>query len=470
MLKIKGVSELDVKLGYPKESVGSLLFKKPEPLIRFDAGEGDLGTLVNEFLQSKGFQEGTVEWQNALKRTMDRAGEWRKWEKKYKYWDDRGWVETTYNAKGNAVPNEVVPQLTAGKYEGFRLVKTGEEQFIVEMLDAKTGRFGPITGDIDPIAFTHLDGSPLTVNEHAALLEEMANNELLAGQHGESATYVDGGVDFIASQFKPNEPGLQIAPGGLAPRVVRFDKARSDWHSSFDYHLWWDGGYVYSGSYVPRGARPLPAVVVPLAEGVAKPKPMPLPASVDGAPNVGRLTITFSTVSDAVNGYIDVKGKIVNLAADGKTTTVSPLHDEAFTDNGAAPREVIVKPVTGLTKPVKVGQTELPIPEGDPWLASAGTDLHVGDTVIVGVGTDHPEAHQIIAFGSIILDSGLRYDHEAGELILLTRAAAGSSPSAAGDIASTGTDATGTLVGGTLLLLLGAGLLRGIRRRSRSVP
>lgn len=469
-LKIKTVSALDVELlGYRESDVGSLVFRKPDVLKRFDAGGGDLGALINDLAVSKGYEPGTVDWQNAVKRIADRCSEWRKWEKYYKRWDAQGWIDVSMNYKGNAIADPIrkgpsslgVAPLESGKFQGFRLRPIGDDNFVVEMLNNKVGRWVPVTGDIDPLAFTHLDGTPLTAAEHAALLDAMAKNPLLQTQHGESATFTGGGLKFIKSQFKPNEPALQIAPGGHAPRAVRLNggdvapdgsllPGKSVWNSPFDYNLSWDGGFVYSGSYVPRAAIPQPPIVIPSAVVPASLRPRPLPKAVTGEPNVGRCVVNFdSTAVDAYNAVVDIYGKIVNLGSDGRSTQPSPLQSQCFSEG--PPVQVKVKPVTALSADAEVGATELPIPEGDPWLASAGDGLRVGDVVTIGAGTPNAETHEIIAFGSIIIAGGLRFDHPAGDLIVVSKGAPAPSTSPTVTSSSVGaTSSTPTAPAGVL--------------------
>lgn len=450
-LKIKTVSEYDVKLlGYRESDIGSLVFRKPEPLRAFDAGQGDLGRLVNDFVTSHGFEPGTTEWTNAVNRTMLRAREWRKWEKYYERWDAQGWIDVSMNYEGNAITDPVkagrsslgVAPLESGKFVGFRMRPIGTDDYVLEMMNNKVGRWVPVTGDIDPIAFTHLDGSPLTMEEHAALLDKMAKNPLLQSQHGESATFVEGGVGFIESQFKPNEPGLQIAPGGHLPRVVRLDTdpGRSVWNSPLDYHLRWKGGFVYSGSYIPKGAIPAPSLVAPPVTQPLPMRPRAVPRATTAEPNVGRCRITYGTAPEAVNAIMDVRGKLVTLGSDGKTTQDSTLQTECFTPGPPIDRQV--RPVTGLTEDSPVGATEIEIPEGDPWLASAGDGLQVGDVVTIGAGTPDAETHTIVRFGSIIIDAPLEHAHAAGELIVVTaRRSASETPSTAPPPTSTATTA-----------------------------
>jgi len=432
-LKIKSVSELDEVLGYPAESTGSLVFAKPEPLKVFDAGTKDLGEAINDFVLSKGFTPGTVEWQNAVKRMADRSVEWRRYEMTYKRWDAQGWIDVSLNYEGNAIGDSVrkgrsgigVAPLSSGKYKQFRLRKVGDEQYIVEMFNDKVGRFVPVTGDIDPIAFTHLDGSTLTAAEHADLLDDMAKSALLQAQHGESATYTKGGLDFVESQFKPGEPGVQIAPGDSAARVVRFNKGDSRWASAEDYHLKWEGGFEYSGSYVPRTAVPRPPVVVPAVAPAPPARVSAIPRAVGAEPNVGRCRISYGRAVKNISAVVDMSGKLRVLADDGTPSADTSLHDECFSPG--PPVEKVIKPVTGLIDDSTVGATELPVPD-DPFLATAGNGLELGDEVTVGAGTANAETHTITGFGSIIIDGGLQQDWPAGTIIVVTKAASTDPP------------------------------------------
>jgi PKD repeat protein len=437
-IKIKSVSELDTKLGYRASDLGSLVFRKPEPLRRFQAGEGDFGALLDEFVTSKGFEAGTSEWTGAVNRVMARVKEWQKWEKTYKKWSDQGWLDVSFNYKGNGVYDPIrtqpsklgVAPLESGKFVGFRLRSIGEEDFVIEMFNAKKGKWAPVTGDIDPIAFTHLDGSPLTMAEHADLLDDLRNNPLLQSQHPESTTFVSAaevgggdGRDFIISQFKPNEPGLQIAPGGHLPRVVRINKDKSRWVNERDYHIHFDGGFVYSGTYLNRSSQPLPTFAVPPAELPPAAKARPIPKAVSAEPNVGRCLVSYSTDAAAVPLIIDGDGRIVEVLEDGGTR-VSPLDEQCFAEGEVL--AVSAMPVTGVAEAAQAGDTEVEIPgdEAEQYLASqAGGELQVGQEVTIGAGTDHADTYTVTGFGSIVLDRPLERPYEAGDLIVVTAAA-----------------------------------------------
>jgi hypothetical protein len=433
-IKIKTVSDLDVRMGYSENTIGSLVFKKPEPLIRWEADghPGAFEETVHEFLLEKGFTPETAEWKAAAKRVAERTDEWLKYEQEYKSWSKRGWVDVSLNYDGNAIDDSIRRQVTNpggeiknvnSKVFGFRLRQVGDEQYVVEMLNGKLGRFVPVTGDIDPIAFTHLDGSPLTMAEHASLLDDMANNPLLRTQHGESATFKKGGVDFVLGQFKPGEPGLQIAPGFLAPRAVHLDPTRSRWVSPLDYNLHWKGGFTYAGKYVrgPTAAPPEPSFLgyetakpVPAQPGA--PRAVPVAGPV-GTANIGRCRMTYSNAPEAIPAFIGADGTIVLATADGGTST-STLAETCFSEGPIV--ELAVTPQTTLDKA---------IPDGDPQEVAVAEDGSMatvdavagfvrGQRVVIGAGTEHAEVRTIVGFGSLILDRALTQAHSAGEVVV----------------------------------------------------
>jgi len=428
-LKIKTVSAMDVKLGYKSSDIGRLVFRKPEALIAFERGEGSIGETMAKVAADLGYEPGSMEWQNAFDRQMLRVKEWRKWEKEYKRLDAQGWINVSVDYGANAAVDSVanaksslgVSKVNLGKYEGFRLRPTGEgEEFIVEMFNGKEGRFVPITGDIDPIAFTHLDGSALTAAEHARVLDAMRLDPLLLAQHGESATYVEGGVEFVVNQFKPGEPGLQIAPGPSLPRVVRINGEKSRWENPFDYHIYFEGGFVYTGSYIPRTAIPQPAYVVPAATLATPGKVRALPAATTPAANVGRCRVTYGTPVKNVNTVLDANGKLARLAGpkNDEVQADPDLHSQCFSPGPDIP--LIVPPSTTVLEGTAVDASEVEIPDGEQGWGQQGTDLRIGDQVVIGAGGATAETRTIAAFGSIILDRPLAFAHEPGEAIVVT--------------------------------------------------
>ncbi len=371
-LKIKTVSDLDVMLGYDFADLGSVVFKKPEILTTVGSGatKDQISAEARRFAASKGFKADTKEFTEAVARLEDKVKEWNKYEKTYKQWDQRGWIDTTFNYEGNAIPEylfdadgNVIHALTGadkGNFKGFRMVEKspGSEEYVVQMLDGKTGKFRRITGDIDPVDFTYTDGSPLSPEDHAILIQLLQDSPIGA-EHGYTSTFkgfkdpktgaviVDPGPELVKAQFKPNEPALQIAPTG-APRATRIDVENSRWVNPYDYNIRWVNGFVDAGS--GRGRGPASAVdinfdVIPL--DAPKQVALPLKSKPDD-PTVGRFIIKHGNKGDSAALIMGENGLIQKVLPDG-TTEPSELHDQAFSEGDT--RTITLAPATTLTGP-----------------------------------------------------------------------------------------------------------------------
>ncbi|WP_375386606.1 PKD domain-containing protein [uncultured Microbacterium sp.] len=476
-LKIKTVSPLDVRLGYPADSVGSLVFKEPEPLMAWKAAgarSGEIRGYVEAFVQSKGFTPGTNDYYSAVFRVSDRIGEWNRWESTYAQWNAQGWMDTTFSWKAQDI---IPPEGSGPKYTGFQLVPTGvDNEYIVEIYNELVGAMTRVTGDIDAVAFSHLDGGELAPDEFVALLDEMRQNPLIQAQHGPAETYTEGGIEFIESQFAPGEPGLQIAPTGIAPRIVRLNSELSEWSSATRKSLVWDGGIVTTGS-VPEAA---PAAIdidfAGLTKTTAAPVEAlrPLPGNGAQGQNVGRCRVIYSTSPAAESLIMNAAGGI-DQVVHGELST-SSFQSTCFSAGPTV--DLSIKPATVTTAPVKAGAHEVPIAAPGP--ISAGVDSQsgftVGQVVVIGVGTPEAETVTISGFGSIIFSEPLRFDHPAGSLIVVqsTPAAAPGAGAAAEQgqaaaLAATGSSPVNALPVAVLFIL--AGLVVLLRRnRARLHP
>jgi PKD repeat protein len=438
-LKIKTVTELDVRLGYKFDDIGSLTFKKPDPLRTLEQNGGKLDDLVESFVQGKGFTKGTKEYDNAINRMETRIKEWGKYELEYKRASERGWIETSFNYEGNAIP-DTRTGLEKGKFTGFKLQQVGPDEFRV-LLKNRKGKFVPVTGDIDPIAFTHTDGSPLTPKQHKQLLDEMRESQLLIAQHGESASFTKGGVDFTVGQFKPGEPGLQFAPNTGQSRVVRIDPSKSRWANAEDYNLHWEGGYIDAGpspDYVVKAPVDPEFGLIPLA--VDAPKTIPLPIRSGPDPTVGRCKVNFDAALSGAATYMGANGVLSTLSADG-TIQQSPAHDSCFGDGpeitiNIAPTSSLATATSNLsatfadqaTAPVgaAAAATTLSLTQqAGEGIIGASDGFLVGQQIVIGAGTDSAEIKTITATkgATLTLDRPLAKAHAAGEVVAMLKAA-----------------------------------------------
>lgn len=465
-LKIKSLSALDVKLGYPAKYEGALVLKQPVPLQTLAQHGGSQDAAIQAFVESKGFTAGTAEYDNAVERTLERITEWNKYSADYQKFSKRGWIDVSFNWKGNAMTDPTVSG--SGKFAGFRLQPTGEpNEFVVQMYNQRFGggRFVNVTGDIDPIAFTHVDGTPLTVEEHAQLLNDLRRDPLLQAQHGESATYTEGGTDFIASQSKPNEALLMISPGARSPRFVRFDKAHSSWTSATNYQLLWEGAPVGFGraeegeAVLDEALDAADATLQP--ESASRAEALPLDGETNG-PNVGRCSVVTTTLA-SLPLEMGAAGALARVV--GNTLQA----DDADTSTCFSEGPVVtlpVRPTSTVSADVSAGVTEIPLQNISP---TQHAGFAVGQQVSIDAGGSDAEVGTVSAFGSIILAAPTTHLHLAGEVVVAVTSAPAASRVAA--LAATGTgEGIGWETGAALLVILAGTLLHRRRRTRRRIP
>ncbi len=479
-LKIKTVSELDVLLGYKFEDLGSLIFRKPEILKTLGSGatKEQISAEAAKFATSKGFKPGSTEYLEAVKRLEDRVSEWNKYEKTYKQWNDRGWIDTTFNYGDNKIPEyrynaqgEVIGKLTGGqkgKYKGFKMQETspGSDEYVVMMLDGKSGKWRRVTGDIDPVDFTYTDGSPLSPEDHAKLINLLQNSPIGA-EHGYTSTFlgfkdpktgaviVKPGPELVKKQFKPNEPALQIGPEG-APRATRIDVENSRWENPYDYNIRWVNGFVDAGTKRSRG---IPQSVdanfdvIPLNA----PAQIALPVYAKPAdPTVGKFIIKHGNKGDTAALIMGTNGMLQTVMPDG-TTKDSPLHQEAFTEGASktitvAPASTLIDDGNSAGEPLRsrsklaalsrwdsvstqersahaalnAGATTIKV-SLDTGLAGVSNGFEVGQQIAIGTGTDHVELRKVtgIVGDELTLSEPLSSAHDVGEVVMMVVSAAG---------------------------------------------
>ncbi len=534
-LKIKTVNELDVLLGYDLKDLGSVIFRKPELVKKYfpssvtdeiaaaakAAGEATgrpqgseayrdaynavlkakrkaiVGPEARNFARSKGFKEGTKEYTEAVKRLEDRADEWFKHSAEYKQWNERGWIDTTFNYEGNAIPEykykinpktgepEIVGTLTGadkGNFQGFRMVEKtkGSDEFIVQMFDAKTGKWRRVTGDIDPVDFTYTDGSPLSPEDHAKLIYLLQNSPIEA-EHGYTSTFkgfmdpktgkllVKPGPELVKKQFKPNEPALQIAPGEAPPRATRLDVENSRWVDPNNYNMRWVNGFVDAGT---KRARGIPQAVDANFDLIPNKSPakIALPVKTKAPePTVGRFVIKYANEGETAALIMGANGRLQTVLPDG-TTRDSPLNDRAFSEGPietitVAPSSILqndpapdpapfnlfgfgggttpAKAATAATAVAEVSRiaaeavrlSAASLDEGSdsirvstgPGLASGDSGFLPGQELAIGAGADDMEVRKVasVVDGVITLTEPLEFSHTAGDVVVMVASADG---------------------------------------------
>jgi hypothetical protein len=101
----------------------------------------------------------------------------------------------------------------------------------------------PVTGDVDLVAITKADGTPLTDELHEELLRILAGPPMYI-QHPETATWIkQGAFDFAKKHAELlKDLPVQFGADGVG-RVVRYIQDQSFFKSTHDYFVQWEGGY-----------------------------------------------------------------------------------------------------------------------------------------------------------------------------------------------------------------------------------
>ncbi len=420
-IKIKCVNEIDVLLGYNPEHIGSVVFKQPKAFLEAQRSGESVFQAIDRQLANQGVRPGDPRYLKALVRLESRQKEWQKYEKLYKSWDKQKWVDVGYNYKDNGITSKL--RVNRPQARGFQLkaVDGTTEEYIVQLRDSGH-QWRPITGDIDGVTFTHADGSALSESEHLWLLEKIRKNPLLAGQHGESGTYIKGGVGFIEDNLK-GEAGIQFAPRQPI-RAVKFNAKKSYWKNTNEYYLHWDGGYIHSGgrAKVPTVSPVLPALDQLIknpekADPAASLSPA-LPGGTAAEPGqFGRCRLRYG--NSATSRALRMRADGTVLERLGGSWVPTTLADSCFVDGPLIDIEVLPNTLstgnaTANVSKVAVNQDVVADPRNlDP------NGFQVGQQVTLDPGGSNEETATIAGFGSLIFQTPLQKSHAAGELIIV---------------------------------------------------
>ena len=147
-------------------------------------------------------------------------------------------VESPFNWKDNGLNPYAKGKTTKAK---FSMVDEPPPGNLMVSVDGGPPR--AITGDLDLVALTKADGTPLSNAVHERILRALQGPPMFI-QHPETATWhKKGAFEFTAkhNELRKDLP-VQFAPDGLA-RMVKYNSARSFFQSKLNYFVHWEGGY-----------------------------------------------------------------------------------------------------------------------------------------------------------------------------------------------------------------------------------
>jgi hypothetical protein len=253
-IKIKTVNFLDSKwLGFAgptEDNIGRVVIR-------------DLKSLPTEKqlvaeLQRAGLTTQDSEYQAAIQRLRDRVHELEHPPTDAGYGsyleeaDKKGELTLRWNLEENAVDPDVLANgYTTYKFRLRSGGDAGKGNRVAEFFVNNEWR--SVTGDVDLLSMTHANGAPLSQLERIDLYRQLSRGPFglmhPAADTWTQLTKVGGRIVDTRFNFpqKINEfvrggTVAQFAPDGLARAVVYNDKL-SKWRTSFNYRIWWDGGY-----------------------------------------------------------------------------------------------------------------------------------------------------------------------------------------------------------------------------------
>ncbi|MBF4161257.1 hypothetical protein [Nocardioides acrostichi] len=238
-IKIKTVNETDARwLGFRKDDVGRVVIRKHLPVR--DA--------LERRLRSAGLGPGDGEWVTTMKRWEQRREELTKtkagYYKQLKKADKDGYIEMHWNFKDNAVDPKYATE-KAHKYE-FRMNADKHGNLVPEF--KVKGKWRSITGDVDFLAITKADGSPLSDLARVEIYKALAKSPV-GLLHPETATWILEGLfnfETKVNEFVRGGTVAQFGPDKIA-RAVTFNPI-STFIDKLDYQLVWNGGFLSLGT------------------------------------------------------------------------------------------------------------------------------------------------------------------------------------------------------------------------------
>ncbi len=253
-IKTKNVNFIDVDfLGYDPKDVGRVAYPLNKPPSQ---------STIEELMRRRNVKPGSKEWNSVLERRQTRDNEWLKEASDREKWIKAGDEGVEEEWKWNWEDNEVDP-VKAGEMPP-RTVKvrlkiqrdtTARRVLEVSTDGGKTWR--SVTGDVDTVALTGLDGRPLPDDRYGELLEKLRGSDVGA-EHPTTDTWVRDGEIWFKAKEEQLAPGeccfAEFGPDGEA-RAVSLDLGDSrvgpPWTRK-NFRLFWRGGYRHTMGWDDR--------------------------------------------------------------------------------------------------------------------------------------------------------------------------------------------------------------------------
>ncbi|HRE88184.1 MAG TPA: hypothetical protein PK095_03505 [Myxococcota bacterium] len=425
-MKPKGLTDIDLMILGGAENLPKLAGRDRQLDLKGVTAlfEPEADDIIEARVRALGADENTVK--ACLERARFRRAEIQEHAPRFKDYAEGGIpVNKNYADNGLKNPSDAVQPNRAFEVESVQ-VPGGPTLRIPKMAD-ESGTLKYISGDIDWIHFTFLDGTPLDSDTARMLYDLM--HRYVGMQHPETITWIKNGqtvfkgkanqlIDFVKGEGK--KALLEVSSDGLratriVPELTRFKNGGRAHFIYFDNSMKSLDGFISKIDQLERYYRALDRVPV---------RKVLLPFLWFGRTqttdtSMGGCDWEFSGKEDAL---------MLRQSHEGET--------QQYRDGSWVPFQLpacgtddklALTPVTQLTETVPAGTSEVPISELDSdWAAELVGHLskwfEPGDTVVFAPGEPNQEVRQVVALGSLILDRPLENEHRAGTLVAVVPA------------------------------------------------
>lgn len=429
-MKPKGISDIDLLI----------LGDNPPRLLGADGNPIDLQGVTaifypesDDVILSRLLAKGeTLEVIDAvLARAKKRRKEYQDYFPKFKEWEKpENGIPVPRNFKDNGVPD---PAGQGNPTRGFGVeVLQGAEgpSILIPKMANEAGDLRYISGDVDWVHFSFLDGSPLDPKTAAKFYDAMMT--YCGMQHPETITWInkgkslfEGKIDQIAEYLRGEKALLEVS--GEGPRAVRMSQHLTrfaDGTNARNHLIFFDNGLKsrllsttadIETAFAKFRARAPTRLFVPF-----------LWATRDFNPE------TNTRLDGSEWQFTSANGDEL-LLRNNAAGTIERFNGSSWVPwTNPSPRtrnsgDLQLTPTSGLTAPVLAGSTTLPLMDipslwPDQTAGRVGNWFETGQTIVIAPGEPSQEIRTIVSIHPVTLDSPLGHDHVEDTLVAVVPA------------------------------------------------
>lgn len=355
----------------------------------------------------------------AIDRARFRRTEFEDYVPEFEAWKAGDGIPVPKNYIENGVPDGDLPKDVFKNFE-FQRVKRGKTTIYVPQMADKNNVLKYISGDIDWVHFSNLDGTPLDPKRARIVYDSLIR--CCGLQHPETVSWIRDGITVfkgkanqIAEYIRGDKALLEVS--GEGARAVRVSEKLTSFAKDGRNHL-----VFFDGGIKSRVRATLADFENGLAFFQSKFPDRRLLAPFLWGTKLGNLledtTIEgkeWSISSSDDNAFLtrQVAGGVLEVF-DGV--------DWVLWDITKEPGPLVLAPVTELTEDISIGETELPInnwPDFWPKEMAGRLDswFEPGNVIVIDPGGPRQAVRLVVALGSLVLDRPLEFSYRAGTLV-----------------------------------------------------